>query len=209
MYVRGTMKITFLLPLLILLSCSMLQAQQQKEQLYAGQFAPSFSVKDVDGKFHSIEQYKGQKILLSFYRNAGCPVSNYLFHELEQQKDYFSGKNVVLLSVYESAPENVKAFRDTNQYYQILLPNPGGSLYDLYGVEISRAKMTKGTLHGAMQKSKEGKKMFGTQKIKQDGQPNRIAADFIIDENGNVIAAYYGKYLGDKMPLPLIKKYID
>lgn len=179
-------------------------AQEEGRKLYEGQFAPPFSVKDIDGRFHSIEQYKGKKVLISFFRNAGCPVCNYRFHELEKEKDYFLRNDIVLLAVYESSPENVKMLRDTNQFYQILVPDPSGILFDLYRVEKSKAKINKGALHGARRKANEGNKLF-SKKIKQDGNDARVPADFIIDENGNIVTAYYGKYLGDHLTIEFLK----
>ena len=179
-------------------------AQEMDKILYEGKFAPEFQVKDIEGNSHSITQYKGKKILLSFYRNAGCPVCNYRFHELEDSSRFFKENNIMLLSVYESSVENLKLLLDTNQYYQKLVADPEGILYAQYGVEENKGKISKGILHGALQKSTKGKKKFAT-KIKQDGKPNRIAADFLIDENGNILIAYYGKYLGDRLPISVLK----
>ena len=44
-------------------------------------------------------------------------------------------------------------------------------------------------------------------KIKDDGPKNLIGADFLIDENGKVVNAYYGKYSGDFIPIESIKKF--
>lgn len=179
-------------------------AQMAEEVLEEGMFAPSFQVRDINGLTHSIEKYKGKKILLSFYRNAGCPVCNYRFHELEDERLFFEKKNVVLLAIYESSVPNLKLMIDTNQYLQHIISDEEGLLYDLYAVEASRTKITKGLVHGAMSKAQKGKKFYA-HKIKQDGNPNRIAADFLIDENGNISIAYYGKYLGDRLPLTFLK----
>lgn len=183
------------------------QAEEDKK-LYEGQFAPSFSVKDLEGKFHSVEQYKGQKILLTFYRNAGDPVSYYRFNELEEQKDYFLKKGIVMLSFFESSPENVLIFKDTHQFYQVVIADPKGILYDLYGVEENRSKMARGTVHAAAAKAKRGKKLYPN-KLPQDGKPNRISAEILIDENGNIATAYYGQYLGDNMPVEVLKAAIE
>lgn len=197
--------------ILLVLSCivfSVAQAQDDEKILFEGEFAPEFQVRDIEGNTHSIEKYKGKKILLSFYRNAGCPVCNYRFHELENDRKLWEEKGLVLLSIYESSTENLKLLADTNHFYQNLVADPEGLLYDKYSVEENKGKLAKGFLHGAKQKSAKGKKLF-TKAIKQDGKPNRIAADFLIDENGNLIAVYYGKYLGDRMPVEFIKSKLN
>ena len=51
-------------------------------------------------------------------------------------------------------------------------------------------------------------KVFKT-KIKQDGNANRLGADFLIDEKGNIRRAYYAKYVGDHLPMAEIRKLIN
>jgi thioredoxin-dependent peroxiredoxin len=199
--------ILFFLLLTLFVPKSLL-AQEEYKKLYQGQFAPEFSVKDIQGNLHSISKYKGTKILLSFYRNAGCPVCNYRFHELEDNRGYFEEKGLILLSVYESSVENLKLLIDTNHFYQQCVADPEGALYNLYAVELNKGKIAKGFLHGAKQKAYKGKQRF-SKAIKQDGKIERIAADFLIDENGNILATYYGKYLGDRMPIEQIKKLLQ
>jgi hypothetical protein len=69
-------------------------------------------------------------------------------------------------------------------------------------------KVFKGLFHGAFKKMNKGKKLFRN-KIELDGTTDRIGADFLIDENGLVNTAYYGKYLGDHLPIDAIKKFIN
>ena len=182
--------------------------QNEENILSTGEFAPEFQIRDIAGNEHSLKKYKGKKILLSFYRNAGCPICNYRFHELEGEEKYFKEKELVLISIYESSLENLKLLIDTSKYYQHIVSDSEGLLYFKYGVEENRAKLVKGFLHGAKQKAYKGRQRFPT-KIKQDGNPNRIAADFLIDENGNIIIAYYGKYLGDRLPVGDIKSKLN
>ena len=188
-----------------LLIASIGQAQQAGNAFYQGQFAPPFSIKDIDGKFHSPEKYEGQKIILLFYRSAADPVSNYRFHELEAQHDYFKQQGIILLAIYESLPENVQLLRDTNQYYQVMIADPDGVLYKLYNIEESRGKKLKGTLHGSNQKAKEGKSLM-KREIPEDGKAKHNGAEFIIDEHGNILNAHYAKYPGDYIPVLTLRE---
>ncbi len=77
-----------------------------------------------------------------------------------------------------------------------MIPDPDLSLYNLYNIERSSGKMMKGMFHGGIRKMSKGKKLF-KKKIKQDGNSNRIGADFLINEDGQIVHAYYGKYIGD------------
>lgn len=172
------------------------------------QAAPAFTIRDVNGTTVSLADYKGKKVMITFYRNVGCPICNLRFHELQEQADYFKSKGLVMLAVYESTAGNMKQYMEGENFYATMIPNPDQSLYRLYDVEQSSGKMMKGMFHGAMGKMKKGKALF-KKKIKMDGNTNRISADFLIDENGNVQTAYYGKYLGDHLPVSDIKKFLN
>ena len=145
--------------------------------------------------------------MLTFYRNVGCPVCNLRFHELEEQAEYFKSKGFVVLAVYESSAENLKKYTTDETFYATMISNTDQSLYKLYNIELSGRKMMKGMFHGTMGKMKKGKKLFKN-KIKQDGNGSRISADFLIDENGNIQTAYYGKFVGDHLPMEQIKQFI-
>lgn len=206
-----TKKITGI-AMLVLTAISMQSFKSNKEKkgdkIQANQKAPTFAIKDVNGKNINLSDYKGKKVLLTFYRNVGCPVCNLRFHELEEQADYFKSKGLVVLAVYESSAENMKKYLEGETFYANMIPNPEQNLYSLYHIDDSMGKMMKGMFHGAMGKMKKGKKQFKT-KIKQDGNKSTIGADFLIDENGTVTTAYYGKYIGDHLPLDDIKKFVN
>jgi peroxiredoxin len=172
------------------------------------QAAPNFTIKDVNGATVNLSDFKGKKVMLTFYRNVGCPVCNFRFHELQEQATYFKSKGLVLLAVYESTLENMKQYLDGESYYATMIPNPAQDLYKLYQIDQSMGKLMKGMFHGAMKKMNLGKKLYKG-KIKQDGNTNRIGADFLIDEQGNIRTAYYGKFLGDHLPIADIQQFLN
>lgn len=182
--------------------------KQENMKIKEEQAAPGFTIKDVNGKTINSADLKGKKILLTFYRNVGCPVCNLRFHELQEQADYFKSKNLVVLAVYESPAENMKKYLEGENPYAIMLPDPDQYLYRLFDVDRSTGKILKGIFHGAIGKAKEGKKLYKTS-IKQDGNGNTIGADFLIDESGLVKTAYYGRFLGDHLPVEKIKKFLN
>lgn len=172
------------------------------------QSAPGFTLQDVNGNTINLSDYKGKKVLLSFFRNVGCPVCNLRFHELQEKSDYFRSKSLVHLAIYESSVENMKKYLEGETPYAVMIPNPDESLYKRYAVDKSMGKVMKGMFYGAMSKMKNGKKLFKSE-IKQDGNMTRIGADFLIDEKGVVKKAYYGGYVGDHLPLAEILKFIQ
>lgn len=186
------------------------KSQKEKDtmKIKENQTAPDFTLQDVNGNTIHLSDYKGKKVLLSFFRNVGCPVCNVRFHELQEKSDYFRSKNLILLAVYESSAENMKKYLDGENPYAVMIPNPDESLYKRYAVDKSMGKVMKGMFRGAMSKMKKGKKLFKSD-IKQDGNATRIGADFLIDEKGVVKNAYYGDYVGDHLPLAEILSFIQ
>jgi thioredoxin-dependent peroxiredoxin len=170
----------------------------QHTKIAAQQQAPLFSTQDVSGNKIALEQFRGKKVLVTFHRNVGCPICNLRFHELEKMAATTPG--LVLLAVYESTAENMRKYLDRQQVRAVMIPDTAQALYKLYGVERSKGKIMKGMLHGAMGKMKAGNKLF-TQKIKQDGNMDRIGADFLVNEEGKILIAHYDRYVGDHLPV--------
>jgi thioredoxin-dependent peroxiredoxin len=81
------------------------------------------------------------------------------------------------------------------------------SLYNEYDLELSNKKLFKGIFNGALNKVKAGKKLF-KKPIKQDGNTNRVGAEFLIDENGNILISHYGRFVGDDLSIEVYKKQL-
>jgi len=194
--------------ILLALIASISNQTMAQSKITPPQLAPSFSITDVNGAKINLTDYRGKKVMLCFFRNVGCPICNLRFHELQDQSAYFKEKGLVVLAVYESSAENMTRYLTNESFYATMIPNPDQSLYQLFAVERSMGKVMKAMFNGAMEKKGKGEKLFKT-KMKQDGNLNRINADFLIDENGKVQTAYYGKYVGDHLPIENIKQFLN
>jgi peroxiredoxin len=173
-------------------------SKTQSMSLQAGQQAPDFHTQDVYGKPVSLTNLRGQPVLLSFMRNAGCPVCNFQVHELLREADSLRAKNIAVVLVYQSSRENLLQYVSAQSLPFLLVADPDNKLYQRYGIEHGMGKMMKGMFHGAMGKMQKGKKLFASP-IRQDGNATTIGADFLLDEQGKIIKAHYGKYLGDHL----------
>jgi len=173
-----------------------------------GQVAPDFTVTDVYGREVQLSAFKGQKVHLNFYRFAGCPFCNLRFHEIEKMAEDYRRNNVVLLSVYESSAENMRAMISDEKFYATMVPDPDSSLYRLYDLDRSLLGLFGFLLFkGGIGQVIKGMKLF-KQKVKNDGHTDRIEAEFLIGTDGKVVEAYYGKNPGDNLPISTIKDFI-
>lgn len=207
-YLKKRNGVFLILMAIMALSIQSFTSKPKKMKIKEEQSAPAFTIKDVNGVPLSLADLKGKKVLITFYRNVGCPVCNLRFHELQEQADYFKTKNLVVLAIYESTAENMKIYLEGENPYAIMIPNPEQNLYQLYDIDKSSGKILKGLFRGAIGKANAGKKLYKT-KLKQDGNGNTIGADFLIDENGIVKTAYYGKFLGDHLSVEDIKRFLN
>ena len=170
--------------------------------------APDFSITDINGEAIKLSSLRGRKVHLAFYRFSGCPFCNLRFHEIEKLSALYKENNVVLISIYESSAENMKSQIADEKFYSKMIPDPTSSLYELYDLDRSVWGLVKFLLFGGgISQALQGEKLF-RQKVKHDGHTDRIEAEFLIDKDGKVAHAYYGKTPGDNLPIDVIKKFV-
>src|SRR5438132_8295705 len=70
-----------------------------------GSAAPDFSVPDVNGKTHSLSQYKGKYVVLEWF-NPQCPFvkKHYGSGNMQELQEEYTGRGVVWLTINSSAP---------------------------------------------------------------------------------------------------------
>lgn len=99
-------KLTLLFSLLIT-SFLLINATMDSDRSGAvvGEQAPSFSVVDAHGNYHSLSDYAGQWVILEWL-NHGCPFvrKHYDGNNMQELQKRYTDKGVVWLSVVSSAP---------------------------------------------------------------------------------------------------------
>jgi len=170
-------------------------------RLAEGQQAINFKVKDN----LSLEDYKGQKLLLAFFRYASCPLCNLRIDELIKKDPFFKEKGLKIIAVFQSPVESIREYVGKQDAPFPIVAAPNRDIYKLYGVETSVLGTLKALLKPAKFKDALDK---GFKPGKSEGAKTLIPADFLIDEDLNIIKAYYGKDIGDHMPIETIIDFI-
>jgi peroxiredoxin len=166
-------------------------------KLSPGQVAPAFSLHDLHDQPVVLEQFRGRKLLLSFYRYASCPFCNLRVHQLSQRAPDWQARGLDLLAVFQSPRESILEHAGSEPRPFAILPDPGRDLYRRYGVEGSWAGFAKAGLQlGKLASALREGFMPG----RMEGEINMVPADFIIDENGRILVAYYGRDISDHLP---------
>lgn len=163
--------------------------------------APAFTTTDVLGQSVSREGLRGKRVLLSFMRDAGCPICELRLARLAQRADSLKAAHTRVVLVYESDAATMRQYLVDKDLPFTFVADPEGELYDAFGLEKSFLKTMLGFAKGVNKQIKAGKKLQTQEISREEAEKTRITADFILDEEGIVQTAYYGRYLGDHMPL--------
>ena len=146
--------------------------------LAAGTQAPSFSLPDQNGRTHTLEEYRGQKVILYFYpkdNTPGCTKQACAFGELYPQ---FREKGAVVLGVSKDSVASHKKFEEKYGLPFTILSDEGLEAIKAYDVW--------------QEKNMYGKKTMGV-----------VRTTYLIDENG-VIARAFSKVKAGENPQQML-----
>ena len=133
--------------------------------LEIGTKAPGFTLADQNGEMHSLEDYRGKKVILYFYpkdQTAGCIKEACGFRDRYPQ---FTEKGAVILGVSKDSVKSHKNFEEKQQLPFTLLSDPELEVIKAYDVW--------------QEKTMYGKKVMGVER-----------STYLIDEDGNIARAY-------------------
>lgn len=146
--------------------------------LDVGTTAPSFNLPDQNGKFHSLEEYRGKKIVLYFYpkdNTAGCTKQACGFGELYP---LFTEKNAVVIGISKDSVASHKRFEQKYNLPFTILSDTELSAIQAYDVW--------------KEKKNYGKVSMGV-----------VRTTYLIDENGIIIKAV-GKVKAAENPAQML-----
>ena len=146
--------------------------------LETGIMAPSFSLPDQNGEMHTLEEYRGRKVILYFYprdNTPGCSKQACGFRDLYPQ---FMEKDAVVLGVSKDTVASHKKFEEKYQLPFVLLSDPELSCIQAYDVW--------------QEKNMYGKKTMGV-----------VRTTYLIDEQGMIVKAF-GKVKAAENPAQML-----
>lgn len=179
------------------------------QRISEGSAAPLFKAEDLFGNVIDLAAYRGRPVLLSFFRNAACAICNLRVHKLIARYPAYEQQGLAIIGVFESPHENMLQYVGKQDAPFPLIANPTAELYDLYGVEVSEAKVQatmaadsgkqivqEAAEHGFVLTPEEGSNFY------------RIPADFLISPDGIVEKAFYAALVGEHLPFEVIDTYL-
>lgn len=145
--------------------------------LKEGTKAPGFSLPDQNGKVHTLEEYKGKKVILYFYpkdNTPGCTKQACGFGELYPQ---FLEKDVVVIGVSKDSVASHKKFEEKYELPFILLSDTELSCiqeYDVWQEKKNYGKVSMGVVRTTYLIDEEGTIIKAFDKVKAAENPAQM-----------------------------------
>ena len=172
-------------------------------RLKKGSSALEFSITDIFGKKISLTDYSDQKLMLSFYRYASCPLCNLRVDQLIQEYDKLSSNGLSMIAFFQSPKESILKYVGKQDAPFPIIADLDRKIYKLYGVEHSWIGYIRGGLSRTMFRALKSGFRFG----KMEGKRDLLPADFLI-KDFKVHTAFYGKKISDHIPLEEIEAFL-
>ncbi len=168
--------------------------------------AINFSGKDIYGEPIRLSDYKGKRVMLSFFRDAACPFCNFRVYELTNNYKEWQDEGLEIIAVFSSTAKEVRQYVARYPRPFRLIADPDLALYGRYGVEKSALALLKAFIF-KMPRIIKGIIKGG--RPKPNPHVRLVPADFLLDVDGTVSEVWYGKDTADHIPLDHIQAFIE
>lgn len=171
--------------------------------------APIFNLKDVYGRMIDLETYKDKKILIAFFRHAGCPFCNIRVHNLTKIYDDLKPFGFEMIFFFES-PERI-ILRST--FHQEVSPvpiisDPDKTWYDAYGLESSGMKSAISHITTFVQTAFKARALGLPMHPMAEGESIKtMPAEFLVDKGLEIKHLLYSQRLNERMDVKDIIKF--
>jgi thioredoxin-dependent peroxiredoxin len=175
-------------------------------KLNSGDQAPGFSVRDLNGRDVALTDYRERKLLLAFFRYGACPLCNLRMTFLIDAYPRWQEQGLDVVAVFESPAERLLETVAKQPVPFSVIPDPDRAMYKQYGVTASGW----GYLVGAF-RFRAFRDAFkrGFHIGKGEGAITQLPAEFLINPDGTIARAYYGKDIGDHLPIDEIDGWLE
>ena len=165
---------------------------------------PRIALVDIHG--NTVPFGQGRKTLLSLFREASCPFCNFRLYQLSNSHAAWTRAGLEIIAVFNSDETAVRHFVAQRPRPLHMVADPDGVIHRMLETQQSRwAKLRAMLLH--MPALLHGLREVGVATALRTG--NQLPADFLIDERGRVVMAYYGRDAGDHIPFTEIQRFLE
>jgi peroxiredoxin Q/BCP len=175
-------------------------------RLNAGTLAPRIQLPCIDGSVFDTESLRGHRYLLGFFRFAGCPFCNMRLHGLVKRFASYP-EDFTVVAVFDSPLENLALHTRRHNAPFPILADESNHYYRAYGIERSLMGVAKAITTRVPTLIKATLKGYIPIRVK--GSMTTMPADFLVDAEGIIQLAYYGRDEGDHLPFADVEKFAN
>jgi len=165
--------------------------------------APLLNLADIYGQ-RVIVGGAGRRTLLCFFRDAACPFCNFRIYELTEHYAALSALGLDIVAVFTSSADDVRRFVARQRRPFRVIADPTSRAHAIYRIERSFWRKLKGIVTRVPTLIK-GLRIVGLAGL---NTTNIMPADFLIDERGNIVEAYYGSDAGDHIAFERVELFL-
>ena len=173
--------------------------------------APVFNAQDVFGRAINLEDFKDRKLLIAFFRHAGCPFCNLRVHNLKKAHPELKSMGLDMIFFFESKERIILRSTFHQEVSPIpIIADPEKKWYDLYGLEPSGYQAAKSHFTSFVQTVFKAKMKGLPVHLMADGESiSTMPAEFLLDKALKVKKVHYSQGLNDRIPVEDIKKFAN
>jgi thioredoxin-dependent peroxiredoxin len=173
--------------------------------------APSFKIKDVFGRVIDLHNYRDNKVLLGFFRHAGCPFCNLRVHTLLKAHEDLKKKGLEMIFFFESKENVILRSSFHKDISPIpLISDPQKVWYDTYGLENSPTKSAMSHITSFVQTAVKAKFNGVPLHMMSDGESiSTMPAEFLLDKGLVIKKLHYSQRLNHRLDIKEIQEFAE
>lgn len=173
--------------------------------------APIFNVTDVYGRNINLNDYKDNKVLVGFFRHAGCPFCNIRVHNLSKLYEEIKSTGFNMIFFFESSAKLISMSTFHKELTPIpIISDPEKTWYAAYGLEPSGYKSAISHITTFVQTAFEAyQKKLPMHMMKENESISTMPAEFLIDKGLIIKKVHYSERLTDRMNVDEIRAFAD
>lgn len=145
--------------------------------LEVGTKAPDFTLPDQNGDMHSLEDYRGKKVLLYFYPKDNTPGCTKQACGYSERAPKFEGNGVVVLGISKDSVASHKRFEEKQGLSFTLLSDTeleAIQAYDVWKEKKNFGKVSMGVVRTTYLIDEEGVIIEANEKVKAAEDPEKM-----------------------------------
>ncbi|MGD1846905.1 MAG: redoxin domain-containing protein, partial [Salibacteraceae bacterium] len=161
---------------------------------------------DVFDRNIDLKAYRGKKVLVGFFRHAGCPFCNLRIHLLQKHSEAWKALGLELIFFFESGKSTLLRSIFHKEVSPIpLISDPEKIWYTSYGIEESLSKSRASHLTSFIQTAIKAKITGVPLHLMAENEAfGTMPAEFLLDTNQIIRKIHYSKGLTDRMSIDYI-----